>query len=146
MYTSHSLVVERERSILLLGILFVIYAQCVGNTNAAAIRTLRMHLAPTNHHLQHNFQNFTRLRTIVMFSPQSSAQLRNNDLSSDTTLLRSPVSLARNLLGSLHLVRQLFAYYANWRSASRVFDEEIDLMLDRAAVSSEKLFEKLPDA
>jgi hypothetical protein len=80
-----------------------------------------------------------------MFLPQSSAQVSSRALSHTPSRARSPITLAQNVLGSLHLVRQLFAYYANWRSASRVFDEELDVTLNRAAFLSEKSFEKLPD-
>ncbi len=81
-----------------------------------------------------------------MFSPQSSAHVSNQESSRNVSLTRSPATFAQNVLGSLHLVRQLFAYYANWRSASRVFDEELDLTLDRAALLSEKSFEKTSDS
>ena len=77
-----------------------------------------------------------------MFSPQSSAHVSNQASSRNTAFAHSTIILAQNVLGSLHLVRQLFAYYANWRSASRVFDEELDLTMDKATLSSEKIFEK----
>lgn len=52
-------------------------------------------------------------------------------------LSANPVTIANNLLGSLQIVRRLFAYYANWRSASRVFDEALDTTLHHAALSQE---------
>jgi hypothetical protein len=59
---------------------------------------------------------------------------RTQDISA---LSAVPVSIVTNLLGSLQIVRELFAYYANWRAASRVFDEALDTTLRRAALSQE---------
>jgi hypothetical protein len=65
-----------------------------------------------------------------MFSPQSPSRTSNDAASNNNSQMNSSVSFTQNLLGSLFLVRQLFAYYANWRYASRVFDEKLDFPLD----------------
>ncbi|MFY8001722.1 MAG: hypothetical protein ACOVSW_24230 [Candidatus Kapaibacteriota bacterium] len=38
---------------------------------------------------------------------------------------RQRLALASVLFVSVHILRELWAYYNNWRSVSRLFDEEI---------------------
>jgi hypothetical protein len=63
---------------------------------------------------QHSTQN----------SPQNSPQ--NSTQHSTQSTAQRRLRIAAALLLPLGLVRQLLAYYANWRVASRMFDEEIE--------------------
>jgi hypothetical protein len=75
-----------------------------------------------------------------MFSPSSTTKSSNSSL---IAAQPTRTDIAQNLLSSLHLVRQLFAYYANWRSASRVFDEALDSTLQDAVTQSDAVHESL---
>lgn len=48
---------------------------------------------------------------------------------------RERFALASILFLSVHILRELWAYYENWRSASRVLEEEISSALDAVPVT-----------
>ncbi|TAE29266.1 MAG: hypothetical protein EAZ92_06680 [Candidatus Kapaibacterium sp.] len=53
---------------------------------------------------------------------RSTTSKANGSLRTSLTDTALYISFAGNMLQSLRLTRQLLAYYANWRAASRVFD------------------------
>ncbi len=69
------------------------------------------------------FYDFFEMSLNMTTTTTNSAASQAND-SLRTTLAHTALyaSFAGNMLQSLQLVRQLLAYYANWRAASRVFE------------------------